>query len=38
MYLLHGAHNISKEELEKQVSYISIMEQNLQNLREGLTS
>ena len=38
MYLLHGAHNISKEELEKQLSYISIMEQNLQNLREGLTS
>ena len=38
MYLLHGAHNISKEELEKQVSYVSIMEKNLQNLREGLTS
>lgn len=33
---LHGAHNVSKEEMERGVTYLSLMEQNLENLREGL--
>ena len=33
---LHGAHNVSKEELVQGVTFISIMEQNLQNLKVGL--
>jgi zinc transport system substrate-binding protein len=33
---LHGAHNISREDLEKGATFISIMEQNLKNLRTGL--
>ncbi len=33
---LHGAHNISKEDLKKGATFISIMEQNLKNLRVGL--
>ena len=36
MLLLHGAHNLSKEELESGISYISIMEGNLERLKEGL--
>jgi zinc transport system substrate-binding protein len=36
MLLLHGAHNISKEELESNVSYIDIMEGNLERLKQGL--
>lgn len=33
---LHGAHNISKDELRKGVTFISIMEENLESLEEGL--
>jgi zinc transport system substrate-binding protein len=33
---LHGAHNISKEEFEKGVSFLSLMEGNLKNLKAGL--
>jgi len=36
LLLLHGAHNVSKEELERGVSFLSIMEQNLANLKVGL--
>lgn len=36
MLLLHGAHNISKEELNSGVSYLEIMEGNLERLKEGL--
>ena len=36
MLLLHGAHNISKEELESEISYIEIMEGNLERLKQGL--
>lgn len=36
MLLLHGAHNISKEELKSGISYIEIMESNLDRLKEGL--
>lgn len=34
--LLHGAHNVSKSELEKGVTFIYIMESNLEKLKEGL--
>lgn len=33
---LHGIHNISKEEMEKGVTFISIMEDNLANLKKGM--
>lgn len=36
MMLLHGAHNVSKEELESDISYIKIMEENLEKLKQGL--
>lgn len=34
--VLHSAHNISREEREQGVTFISIMEQNLENIRKGL--
>ena len=36
MLLLNGAHNISKEDFDKKVTFISLMRQNLVNLRLGL--
>ena len=36
LLLLHGAHNVSKEELEKGVTYLEIMEGNLERLKLGL--
>lgn len=36
MLLLHGAHNVSREELRGGATYLSIMEGNLARLREGL--
>ncbi len=36
MLLLHGAHNVSKEELKAGETYISIMRGNMERLREGL--
>jgi zinc transport system substrate-binding protein len=33
---LHGAHNISKNDLASGVTFLSLMEQNLENLRIGL--
>jgi zinc transport system substrate-binding protein len=33
---LHGAHNVSKDELAQGVTFISIMEQNLKNLKVGM--
>jgi len=33
---LHGAHNISKNDLEAGATFLSLMEQNLKNLRIGL--
>ena len=35
-YLLHSCHNISKDEYKKGVTYISLMKQNLENLKKGL--
>jgi zinc transport system substrate-binding protein len=34
--LLHGAHNISKEDLSKGVTFVSLMTKNLEQLRTGL--
>lgn len=34
--LLHGAHNISKNELESGITYLDIMYENLEKLKEGL--
>lgn len=36
MLLLHGAHNVSKEELAMGATYVKIMKGNLANLKEGL--
>ncbi|MCR3955994.1 MAG: zinc ABC transporter substrate-binding protein [Gudongella sp.] len=36
LLLLHGSHNISKEELDSGRTYIEIMYDNLENLKEGL--
>ena len=36
LLLLHGAHNISKEELSKGISYYDIMLKNIENLKLGL--
>lgn len=33
---LHGAHNITKDEYERAVTFISLMEMNLSNLKTGL--
>ncbi len=33
---LHGAHNLTKDEFEKGATFISLMENNLENLRKGL--
>lgn len=36
LLLLHSCHNLSKDELAAGESYLSLMKQNAQNLREGL--
>lgn len=36
MLLFHSCHNLSKEDFEKGVTYIDLMKQNAENLREGL--
>ncbi len=36
LLMLHGAHNITKSEMEQGVTFISLMEQNLKNLQVGL--
>ncbi|MEW6570887.1 MAG: zinc ABC transporter substrate-binding protein [Nitrospirota bacterium] len=33
---LHGAHNVSKDELDRDVTFISLMTENLENLKIGL--
>lgn len=34
--LLHSCHNVSKKEFNKGVTYLSLMRQNVENLKEGL--
>ena len=36
LLLLHGAHNISREDFSKGTSFIQLMERNLENLETGL--
>ena len=36
MLLLHGAHNLSREELEAGATYLGIMQENLEKLKKGL--
>jgi zinc transport system substrate-binding protein len=36
LLLLHGAHNVSREEIEKGVTYLEIMRGNLERLKLGL--
>jgi zinc transport system substrate-binding protein len=36
LLMLHGAHNVTKEEMESSVTFISLMETNLENLKMGL--
>lgn len=36
MLKLHGAHNVARDELDGGVTFISLMERNLENLRKGL--
>lgn len=36
MLLLHSCHNVSKEEFNQGVTYLSLMKQNVENLRVGL--
>lgn len=38
MLPLHPAHNLAKEEYERGVSFISLMEENLENLARGLAA
>ena len=36
MLKLHGAHNISKEDMDKGLTFLDVMEENLKNLKVGL--
>jgi len=36
LLLLHSCHNVSQEDFESGVTYLSLMQQNLENLRKGL--
>ena len=35
---LHSAHNVTKDDFDAGVTYVSIMQQNAENLRKGLTN
>lgn len=35
-YLLHSAHNVSKEDFDNNIGYIDIMKENIKNLEEAL--
>ncbi|MCX5868887.1 MAG: metal ABC transporter substrate-binding protein [Proteobacteria bacterium] len=36
LLLLHGGHNVSRDELDRGVTFLELMENNLQNLKMGL--
>jgi zinc transport system substrate-binding protein len=36
LLMLHGAHNVSKDEFEQAVSFLDLMQRNVQNLKRGL--
>ena len=37
MLLFHSCHNVSKDEWEAGATYLSLMRQNAENLKEGLS-
>ena len=36
LLLLHGVHNVSRDELERGENYLSLMKKNVENLKQGL--
>jgi zinc transport system substrate-binding protein len=36
MLMIHGAHNVTKEDMDRGVAFIPLMEKNLENLRLGM--
>lgn len=36
LLLLHGAHNVSRDELDRGITFLELMENNLRNLKMGL--
>jgi zinc transport system substrate-binding protein len=36
LLLLHGAHNVSRDELDRGVTFLELMENNLRNIKMGL--
>ena len=34
--LLHSCHNVTRAELDSGITYLELMEQNVENLRKGL--
>jgi len=36
LLMLHGAHNMTREEMSHGVTFVQLMEKNLENLRKGL--
>ena len=34
--MLHSCHNVSKQDIENNVSYVDLMKQNLENLKVAL--
>jgi len=36
LLLLHGGHNVSRDELDRGVTFLGLMEDNLRNLKVGL--
>jgi zinc transport system substrate-binding protein len=34
--VLHGGANLTREQIEKKVTFLELMEKNLENLRKGL--
>ena len=36
LLLLHSTHNVSKEDFNNGVTYVSLMQQNIENLKVGL--
>ena len=36
LLMLHAAHNVGKEEFERGVGFMDLMQRNLQNLKRGL--
>lgn len=36
LLLLHGVHNVSQKEMERRETYLSLMQKNVENLKQGL--